>query len=187
MKKEYSLRHLVLSGVSIAIGIIIPLLVHAIAADTAGRMLLPMHLGVMVAAFFLPPLYAAAVGALTPILSWLITGMPVMAPLPIAAVMAFELAAYALVISLFRKIVYRRRKNYFAPYIALVPAMIFGRIVAGLALYALMMVFSIKGPSPVTYVTGAVTAGLVGIAIQLVLVPLLYRALVNALPGWKSA
>ena len=186
MKKEYNLRHLILSAVFIAIGIIIPLIVHSIAADTAGKMLLPMHLGVMVAAFFLPPLYALAVGAVTPILSWLITGMPAMAPLPIAAVMAFELAGYALVISLLRKVVYKRRKSFFSPYIALIPAMVAGRIIAGLALYVLMTLFAIKGPSPYVYVTGVVVAGLVGIAVQLVIIPLLYRALVNALPGWKS-
>jgi len=187
MKKENQLRHLILSGIFIAIGILIPLIVHSLGSGTAGQMLLPMHIGVMVAAFFLPPVYAVAVGALTPILSSLLTGMPPMAPLPIAAIMAFELAAYALVISLFRKLVYRQRKNYFAPYLALVPAMIIGRIVAGLALFAILAIFGLKGPSPVTYVIGGVTAGLIGIAIQLALIPLLYRALVNALPGWKSA
>ena len=187
MKKEYQLRHLILSGVFIAIGILLPLIVHSLGSNAAGQMLLPMHIGVMVAAFFLPPIYAVAVGALTPVLSALITGMPPMAPLPIAAIMAFELAAYALVISLLRKMVYRKRKNYFAPYLALVPAMIIGRIVAGLALFAILTIFGLKGPSPVTYVTGAVTAGLIGIAVQLAFIPLLYRALVNALPGWKSA
>ncbi len=187
MKKEYNLRHLILSGVFIAIGIIIPMIVHAISANVGGKMLLPMHIGVMIAAFFLPPVFAVAVGAITPILSWLITGMPAMTPMPVALIMMFELAAYALVISLLRKVVYKNRGNYFAPYIALVPAMVAGRIIAGFAFYLLVLLFKVEtGLSPVAYVWGAVTAGLIGIAVQLVFIPLLYRALVNALPGWKS-
>ena len=187
MKNKYSLRHIILSGVFIAIGIIIPMVVHALASSGGGQMLLPMHIGVMVAAFFLPPLFAMTVGAITPILSWLLTGMPAMAPMPIAAIMAFELAAYALVISLLRKVVYKNRKNYFAPYIALVPAMIIGRVIAGLAFFLLIKLFNVQtGLTAFAYVSGAVTAGLIGIAIQLALIPLLYRALVNALPGWKS-
>ena len=147
-----------------------------------------MHIGVMVAAFFLPPIFAVAVGAITPMLSWLITGMPAMAPLPIALIMAFELAAYALVISLLRKVVYKKRQNYFAPYIALIPAMIVGRVIAGISFFLLIKLFGVQtGLSAVAYVSGAVTAGLIGIAIQLVLIPLLYRALVNALPGWRTA
>ncbi len=184
MKKQKPVYNLILSGIFIALGIVLPIVFHAI--PNGGSVFLPMHLPVLIAAFFLPPAYACAVGALTPLLSSFITGMPPMAPIPIAVIMAFELLTYALVVSLLRKIVYKYRNNLLSPLIALVPAMIIGRVVAGLVMFLLVTVFGVKGPAPVTYVWGAIVTGIPGIAIQIVLIPLLYRILVRSMPGWRE-
>jgi thiamine transporter ThiT len=184
MKKNYNLRHIILSGIFIALGVLLPLVLHFI--PNVGPLLLPMHLPAMVAAFFLPPGYAVAIGFITPLLSSAITGMPLMAPLPIAIIMAFEIGFYALVISLFRKLVFKARKNFFAPLIAVLPAMIIGRIIAGLAMFVATKIFLPSGPNPVAYVWGAIITGLVGIIAQLVLIPPLYRILIRVLPGWKD-
>jgi len=185
MKKNYSLRHIILSGVFIAIGILLPLLLHFI--PNGGKIFLPMHLPAMAAAFFLPPGYAFAIGVLTPLLSSLITGMPAMAPIPIAIIMAFEIASYALVISLLRKIVYKNRKSFFAPLIAVIPAMVVGRIAAGLILFVIVKFFQIPGPNPITFVWGTIITGVPGVLIQMALIPMLYRILVKSLPGWKDS
>jgi len=180
--KNKSIKNLVLSGIFIALGIVLPIVFHAI--PNAGSVFLPMHIPVMVAAFFLPPAYACAVGGITPLLSSFLTGMPPMAPMPVAVIMMFELFTYALIISLLRKVVYKNKKNVLAPWIALIPAMIIGRIVAGLIMFVLVTLFGINGPQPVAYVWGAIVTGIPGIIIQLILIPLLYGVLVRTMPRW---
>ena len=182
MKKNKPIRNLILSGIFIALSVLLPIVFHAI--PKGGNMFLPMHLPVMVAAFFLPPVYACAVGIISPLLSSFITGMPPMAPIPVAIIMTFELFAYALVISLLRKIVYKYRKNLLSPLIALIPAMVLGRVVAGLVMFLLVTLFGVNGPAPVAYVWGAVVTGVPGIIVQLIIIPLLYRILIRTAPGW---
>ena len=72
-----------------ALGILIPILFHAIGM---GSYFLPMFWPVAASAFFLPLPYAIAVGALTPVLSTLTTGMP---PPPIVYRMILELTFLA--------------------------------------------------------------------------------------------
>jgi hypothetical protein len=128
MKNRNHIRSMVLSGIMIAFGILLPMTVHAI--PDGGKMFLPMHLPVMMAAFFLPWYWAMAVGVATPLISSLLTGMPPMAPIPMVIIMMVELAGYALVISLLKDRVVSPRRWY-SPLLALVPAMIAGRILAG--------------------------------------------------------
>lgn len=182
--KNKPVKNLILSGIFIALGVILPIVFHAI--PNGGSVFLPMHIPVMVAAFFLPPVYACAVGLITPLLSSFLTGMPPMAPVPVAIVMAFELFTYALVISLLRKVVDKYKKNPLSPFIALIPAMILGRVVAGLVMFVLVTVFGINGPKPVAYIWGAIVTGLPGIIIQLVLIPLLYGILARTTPATQK-
>ncbi len=80
-------KTLTLSALLIAIGVILPMLTHYIAA---GNIILPMHIPVLVAGLILKPRYALIVGAMTPIISSILTGMP---PLfPILPIMVFELS-----------------------------------------------------------------------------------------------
>jgi len=183
MNKKYTTRHLILSGILIALGVLLPFVFHSI--PNAGPIFLPMHIPVLVAGFFLPWQYCLAIGVLTPLLSSLLTGMPAMAPLPMTVMMACELAAYGVVISLLRKPLVKKDKWY-SPLLALIPAMLIGRAVSGAVLYAAVELFGIKGPAFWVYVSGAVVKGLPGIAIQIVLIPALYHLLVRSLPGWRE-
>jgi len=118
-------KKITLSGLLLALGIIIPIAFHVLGA--AGKIFLPMHLSVLVAGYLLPPVNALVVGLLTPFLSSVLTGMPI--TYPIMPIMVVELGTYGLVISLLNK---KGIKNI---YFKLVAAMISGRVIAGLMVY----------------------------------------------------
>ena len=92
-------KYLTLSALFIALGIVMPFITGQI--PQFGNMLLPMHLPILIAGFMLPWQYATLIGFIVPLLRSALFSMPPM--FPSAFAMAFELATYALVIS----IVYR--------------------------------------------------------------------------------
>lgn len=175
-------RHMIISAVMIAIGIVLPLTLHSF--PDGGKVFLPMHIPVMIGAFFLPWTWAVAVGVLTPILSFVLTGMPPIAPIPMVIIMAFELMTYGLIISLLRKKVVNREKWY-SPLAAIIPAMIAGRVVVGIVMFALLKIYLPMKISPWMFVWGGVTTGLPGIIVQIVLIPVLYQVLVRNLKWYK--
>ena len=169
-----SIKSTVLAGLFIALGVVLPMALHAF--PDAGKVFLPMFLPILLGAMFLPWQYALAVGVITPLLSGLLTGMPPMAPLPMAVMMAFELGAAAVIVSLMKNIKWIKAKDYRIIY-ALIPALLVGFAVSGAVLWTAIQFFSVKGPGMLTYVLGAIIAGVPGIVIQLVLVPVLYSLL----------
>lgn len=160
--KNQRINNLVLSGIFIAMGLILPMIFHGFGGG--GPVFLPMHIPVLIAGFFLELPFAIAVGILTPVLSSLLTGMP---PLfPVLPYMALELAVYSAVVSL----LYRKLK--LNVYISLIISMICGRIMAGIAIWALITFFTVQLPSPVVFIQGAIIKGIPGIVIQLILIPI---------------
>lgn len=159
-------RKLSLSGLLIALGLIMPMVFHAFGG--AGKIFLPMHLTVLVAGFLLPPVNALAVGMLTPFLSSILTGMPV--TFPMMPIMIVELGTYALVISLLSK------KRVESIYLKLVVAMVLGRVMAGLMVFAMATVVGLK-MKPLVFVQGSIITGLPGIIIQLIMIPLVVKVL----------
>lgn len=149
---------IILTAMLVALGIIIPYFTgHAFGIP--GKVLLPMHLPVFLMGFLCGPQYGAIGGLITPIISSLLTGMPAL--FPMMPIMAGELLTYGMVSGL----IYRKIKLPLYP--SLLISMICGRIT-----YAI--IFSIivaPGLGAFKAVAGAVTEGLPGIAIQLVLVP----------------
>lgn len=159
MKKSI-VHQIVLSGMFIALGFIVPQAFHLLGAGTT---FLPMHIPVLLAGFILDAPFAAMVGFLTPMLSSFITGMP---PLfPVLPFMVFELATYGFAASLF----YRHLKQNI--YVSLVGAMVAGRAMAGVAVWLLVAAFAAKLPGPVAFVLGSTVTGLPGIIIQLIFIP----------------
>ncbi len=153
-------RNMILSGFFIAIGLLLPAIFHLFGG--AGQIFLPMHIPVLIAAFFLPPFYAAIVGLMTPLLSSALTGMPVL--YPILPIMMGELMIYGLTISLLSQ---NRMKNILG---RLITGMIAGRIVAGLIVFVLAIGFGLK-INPMIYMQGALVTGLPGLVIQLLMIP----------------
>lgn len=152
-------RQLILSGVFIALGIVLPILFHALGS---GSVFLPMHIPVLLSGYFLKPGYALIVGAITPFLSSALTGMPPI--FPMVPIMVFELATYGFIVS----IISQKIEN---PFVPLISSMLCGRIVAGGAVWVLAKFFAAKLPAPWMFITGAVAKGMPGILIQLFFIP----------------
>lgn len=153
-------KELTLSGLFIAIGLVLPVLFHSIGA---GTMFLPMHIPVLIAGFCVSLPFAAAVGILTPVLSSLFTGMP--PAFPVLPFMVFELLTYAVVANL----LYRKFK--WNVYVALSCSMVAGRVVSAIVVWVLVSFFTVKLPSPIIFLLGSVVDGIPGIIIQIVLIP----------------
>jgi hypothetical protein len=146
----------------VAIGILLPIVFHAIGL---GKVFLPMHIPVLLAGFFCGPVVALLVGAVTPLLSSIWTGMPPMMP-PIAQMMVFELAAYGLLAGL----LYERFR--LGVYPSLITAMVGGRLVYGFLGYLVLPLFGFTQVplfAPLLYAFGQ---SLPGVIIQLVFIPL---------------
>ena len=158
--------NLVMAGLFLAIGVIIPSIFHTTGVD--GRIFLPMHISVLLGGVLLPPIYALLLGMLTPILNSLLTGMPVL--FPSALIMIFELSAYAFIVS------YLYRKLKVPIIISLIISMIIGRIVAGGVVYILSTFFAQK-MDPILFIEGSIITGLPGIVIQIVLITTLMHAI----------
>lgn len=116
-----------------------------------------MHIPVLIAGFFLDWPFALLVGALTPLLSSLLTGMPPF--FPVLPYMMLELATYGAVVSFF----YENLKMNV--YEWLIISMVCGRVMAGVTVRVLATFFTVKLPSPVIFVQGAIVKGLPGIII----------------------
>ena len=170
-EKQFDTKSLVLTALFTAIGLVLPQAFHFI--PNAGSIILPMHSPVLLCGLTVGGLYGAACGAVTVLLSSLITGMP---PLfPIGVCMMFELAAYGF----FSGIAYRLlrcRKNPKMLYAALAVGMLSGRIVNGLV-SSVVMGMAGKPYGVQAFLMGAFVTALPGIIIQFVIIPPLVLAL----------
>lgn len=156
-------KKLTYSALFLAFGLLLPQIFHLVGGG--GPIFLPMHIPVLLAGFFLGGPLGALVGAVTPILSSLVTGMP---QVPILYFMIAELTAYGFLAGfLFQKL-------GFNPILSLAGAMIGGRLILALAVYTLQPLMGLK-LSPSAYLIGAVINGLPGILLQLLLIPVLVR------------
>lgn len=166
MYERNYVKRLVIAGLLLAIGIIIPYIFHA--SGIPGTIFLPMHISVLLGGFLLPAHLAILLGMLTPLLNSLITGMPIF--FPIGIIMIFELGFYGLIASL----LYRKVK--LPSVLALILSMIGGRIIAGITVFVLVGLFAVK-LDPITFIIAGVTTGLPGIIIQLILIPVLIHSI----------
>jgi len=98
---SYSGRDLLLSGLFLALALVLPILFHAVGL---GSEFLPMFFPILLAGFLLPFPMAVSVGIMAPLLSALLTGMPPFFP-PLAFIMMVEGAVLTAVPALlYRKI-----------------------------------------------------------------------------------
>jgi hypothetical protein len=96
MHTSIDIDNLLLCAVFAALGVTIPILFHILGI---GYVFLPMFLPLAIGAFFMSIKNALILGAVTPLASALLTGMPPMYP-PIAFIMAFDLAIFCVLISM---------------------------------------------------------------------------------------
>ena len=163
-------KKLVFTAVCSALCLVLPMAFHTI--PNAGQVFLPMHIPVLLCGLICGWPYGGVCGLLGPLLSSVITAMPPAAMLPS---MMIECCVYGFASGLLMKYV-RTRYTVADLYISLVSAMALGRIVAGLAKAWILT----PGISPFAWVTTSLVAGIPGIAIQLVLMPMVVFALTRA-------
>lgn len=170
--KELSTKKLVLSGLFLALGLVMPFLTAQI--PSVGSRLLPMHIPVLLCGFVCGWSYGLIIGLIVPIFRSMLFGMPPM--LPTAVAMAFELAAYGCVSGLLYKLL--PRKNIFI-FVSMIISMICGRIIWGIVSFSL---YGLSGTAFTweLFLAGAFLNAIPGIVIQIIIIPIIIIALSRA-------
>lgn len=159
-------KDLVWAALFLAIGIIIPYIFHV--TSLPGQIFLPMHIPVLLCGVILGKRYGLIIGVLLPFINSVLLGMPPIFPIGVS--MAFELATYGLVTG----ILYKDKKcNIF---VSLIGAMFLGRIVSGIANYFLLTVAG-NGFVFTAFLTTTFVKAIPGIIIQLILIPVILKAI----------
>jgi len=171
MQKNSRLFKLILAALFLALAYVLPYLTGQI--PEIGSMLCPMHLPALLCGFLCGWPWGLVVGFIAPLFRSIASG-GMMPPLfPTAVCMAFEMAAYGAVAGLMHKIL-PRKKPYI--YVSLLTAMVAGRLVWGAAMFVCTglsgSAFTLEA-----FWAGAVVNALPGIAVQIVLVPVLVMVL----------
>lgn len=168
------IKRLVTASVLLALALVLPLLTGQV--PKIGKALCPMHFPVIICGYFCGIPYGVAVGIIAPLLRYLIFGMPVIIPQGLG--MCFELATYALVASaLYCKFKDKKLRVYYS----LIPAIIIGRIVYGIAKFFICKIANIDFDIWV-YFVNAIPEALPGIILQIILIPVLVLVLEKAFP-----
>jgi len=176
-KRSKLILKISLSGLFLALAMVLPFLTGQI--PEIGSMLSPMHIPVLICGFICGWQYGLAVGFISPLLRFIMFGMPPFYPVGLA--MSFELATYgALSGLLFILLVKKNLKNIFSIYITLVISMLIGRIVWGVVRYFIAvldqtMVFTFNA-----FMAGAFISAWPGIILHLILIPAILIALEKA-------
>lgn len=160
--KSKHIQKIVLSGVLLALGMVLPLATAQI--KEIGDTLLPMHLPILLCGLVCGWQYGGVVGLVLPFLRSLVFGMP---PIyPNAVWMACELAAYGAVAGLLYALIRVKGRVY----IALIGAQLAGRVVWGTVKAILLGVRGAAFPFSAFLVGGFVDA-FPGILLQIALLP----------------
>ena len=129
-----------------------------------GETFLPMHLPIILVGLLAGPYAGALAGALGPVISFLLSGMPTALMLPF---MVAELCAYGLLAGLLREV---RMPTFFK----VLAVQIGGRAVRAIAILA--AVYGFGSAAPVASIWKSILTGIIGLALQWALLPLVvYR------------
>ncbi len=156
-------KNLVLAGLFLALAFILPFFTGQI--PQIGSMISPMHIPVFICGLVCGPFYGLIVGFVAPILRSVMLGMPPLFPVAIA--MAFELATYGLIAGF---VYLRLSKNPVSVYIALITAMLVGRIIWGIAMYILLGIVGNQFTMQ-AFLAGAFLNAGIAIVLHLIIVP----------------
>lgn len=163
--KKIAVKTLISAGL-VALAVVLPQLVHLALGQPGGVQWLPMYLPVLIGGCLLGAKWGLAVGALSPLVSFLITtaagnAMPAAARLPF---MMAELAVFAVISGLFTK---KIAANGLWAFPAVISAQVAGRA-AFIGLVALTQSFT---PFTLAMIWSQIQTGFAGLAVQAVLVP----------------
>lgn len=160
---------MILAAMFLALALVLPFLTGQL--QQLGNALCPMHVPVILCGFFCGPWYALLVGFISPLLRFLLFGMPPL--MPVGIPMCFELATYGLLSGILYK-AFPKKKIYI--YVSLIVAMIAGRIVWGIV-KVIMYGLGQSEFGWAAFMSGAFLNAIPGIIIQIVLIPILVMIL----------
>ena len=158
----------VITAVCIALCVVLPMAFHAI--PESSKILSPMHIPVLLCGLICGPVMGLLCGIAGTALSTLLTGMPVLAYMP---VMIVELAAYGLISGIFTKFVYTKRRIADI-LICLISAQILGRVISGISK---ALVFSRGKYSFAAWFSSGFVKAWPALVIQIILIPAVIIAL----------
>ena len=174
MNEMTQVKKLCICAICIALCCILPTAFHAVGLGTA---LSPMHIPALLCGLLLGPIYGAVCGIAGPVLASLTTGMP---PLMRLMHMAPELCAYGLIAGLMMRLV-RTRNGAADVYIALIAAMLAGRIVGGIAQWLVIIIMGSEQVFTVAvWIASYIIGTLPGIVAHIILLPALVFVLEKA-------
>lgn len=165
LKVKITVKALISAGI-IALAVILPQLAHFTFGQSAGVMLLPMYLPVLLGGCLLGSTWAAGIGLLSPLVSFIITSA-VSSPMPAAARLPFmmaELCIFAAVSGMFSK---KIAENALFAFPAVLAAELCGR---GFFLLSVALLSRFT-PFTAAMIWGQIKAGLPGLLIQALIVP----------------
>lgn len=146
-----------------ALAIIAPMIAHHF--HLAGQIFLPMHFFVLTAGLVFGKKTGFFVGAISPIVSYSLSGMPLLNLVPL---MTVEIAAYGFFAGYFRE-------KGLDSFKSIILAMILGRLILFLGAWLIL------SANPAVYLFQALKLGVVGIALQLALIPFITNRINNYL------
>lgn len=165
MNSGNKLYRMILSAMFLALALVLPFLTGQI--QQIGNSLCPMHIPVILCGFICGPWYGLIVGAISPLLRFLLFGMPPIFPTGIA--MSIELLTYGFCTGIFIRILPRKKINI---YISLILSMLLGRIVWGIFMSFFAGFHSMEFGFKI-FITKAFIDAIPGIIIQIILIPFL--------------
>ena len=170
MGKHKIILNITLSGLFIALGLLLPFLTGQI--PDIGAMLCPMHIPVLICGFVCGWKYGTIVGFITPLLRSVIFSMPPMYPTALS--MALELATYGFIAGFLYELFSNKSKTGIVYiFITLIASMILGRLVWGCVRYFLAVVDGSYSFNITIFLSGAFITAWPGIILQLILIPTL--------------
>lgn len=165
MTESAKISKITLAALFIALALVLPFFTGQI--PQIGKMLCPMHIPVLLAGFLCGPWYGLLVGIISPLLRFVLFGMPTI--MPTGIIMSVELASYGFVVGFLYKMLPHRRSSV---YISLISAMIIGRIIWGI-MHVLFFQLGNYEFSWAMFIAGGFTNSIPGIIAQIIIIPLI--------------
>jgi hypothetical protein len=158
MQEKLIYRHIPIASLFAALGVIFPIFFHIVGLGSA---FLPMFLPIMMGSLLLPRTFAISIAIITPLISFLFTGMPPLYP-PILPLVLIELLIVSVICS---ELFFKRR---FSVWLTLILALIFDRSILFLFVLLLAPLFGL--PEEI-FSVGVVLYGIPGIVLILLTIP----------------
>ena len=167
-----TIKKICLCALCTALCYVLPVAFHPLAL---GSMLSPMHIPVLLCGLLCGWPYGLFCGAAGPLLSSLLSGMP---PAPMLVSMIPELCAYGFFCGLLMGRI-RTGRAIADLYLSLIPAMLLGRVVGGVA-SALFYLSTARTYSVALWASSYLVGTLPGMILHLILVPAVVLVLMKA-------